>query len=154
MVEYLNCWFCKAYEKITKQSLEVFCKEVALEISMQERVSVFVTKLEVEAWPTLLFCNDMSHGWRCTTLKVFNHQSSSRSSRPEVFSKKGVLRNFAKFAGKHLCQRLFFNKVAGLYFFIPLEHFYYRTPPVAASDSFVLVCIYHNHKRKLLICLK
>ena len=28
--------------------------------------------------------------------------------------KKGVLRNFAKFTGKHLCQRLFFNKVAGL----------------------------------------
>ena len=27
--------------------------------------------------------------------------------------KKGALRNFAKFTGKHLCQRLFFNKVAG-----------------------------------------
>ena len=27
--------------------------------------------------------------------------------------KKGVLRNFAKFTRKHLCQRLFFNKVAG-----------------------------------------
>ena len=36
-----------------------------------------------------------------------------RSSRPELFCKKGVLRNFAKFTGKHLCQRLFFNKVAG-----------------------------------------
>ena len=38
----------------------------------------------------------------------------SRSSRPEVFGKKGALRNFAKFTGKHLCQSLFFNKVAGL----------------------------------------
>ena len=27
-------------------------------------------------------------------------------SRPEVFCEKGVLRNFAKFTGKHLCQRL------------------------------------------------
>ena len=36
-----------------------------------------------------------------------------RSSRPEVFCKKGVLGNFAKFTGKHLCQSLFFNKVAG-----------------------------------------
>ena len=26
---------------------------------------------------------------------------------------KGILRNFEKFTGKHLCQRLFFNKVAG-----------------------------------------
>ena len=38
----------------------------------------------------------------------------SRSSRPEVFCEKDVLRNFEKFTGKHLCQRLFFNKVAGL----------------------------------------
>ena len=36
-----------------------------------------------------------------------------RSSHPEVFCKKGVLKNFAKFTGKHLCKRLFFNKVAG-----------------------------------------
>ena len=37
-----------------------------------------------------------------------------RSSRPEVFCKKGVVENFAKFTGKHLRQSLFFNKVAGL----------------------------------------
>ena len=37
-----------------------------------------------------------------------------RSSRPEVLCKKGVLRNFTKFTGKHLCQSLFFNEVAGL----------------------------------------
>ena len=36
-----------------------------------------------------------------------------RSSRPDVFCKKGVLANFTKFPGKHLCQILFFNKVAG-----------------------------------------
>ena len=38
----------------------------------------------------------------------------ARSSRPEVFCEKGVLRNFAKFTGKHQCQSLFFNKVVGL----------------------------------------
>ena len=37
-----------------------------------------------------------------------------RSSRPEVFCKKGVLRNFAKFTGKHSAQVSVFNKVAGL----------------------------------------
>ena len=36
-----------------------------------------------------------------------------RSSRPDVLCQKGVLRHFAKFTGKHLCQGLFFNKVAG-----------------------------------------
>ena len=36
----------------------------------------------------------------------FLKQEINRSSRPEVFYKKGVLRNFAKFTGKHLCQSL------------------------------------------------
>ena len=31
-----------------------------------------------------------------------------------MFYKKGVLRNLAKFTGKHLRQSLFFNNVAGL----------------------------------------
>ena len=30
------------------------------------------------------------------------------SSRPEVFCKKGVLKDFAKFSGTHLCQGFFF----------------------------------------------
>ena len=32
----------------------------------------------------------------------------SRSSRPRVFCKKGVLSNFAKLTGKHMCESLFF----------------------------------------------
>ena len=35
-----------------------------------------------------------------------------RSSHRRCSVRKGVLRNFAKFTGKHLCQSLFFNKVA------------------------------------------
>ena len=33
---------------------------------------------------------------------------------PKVFYNKRCSENFAKFTGKHLCQSLFFNKVAGL----------------------------------------
>ena len=46
----------------------------------------------------------------------FSHISVNNrsSSRPEVFCKKGILRNFAKFTGKHLCQSLFFNLVTGV----------------------------------------
>ena len=40
--------------------------------------------------------------------------SNYRSSHWRCSVKKGVLRNFAKFTEKHMCQRLFFNKVAGL----------------------------------------
>ena len=39
-----------------------------------------------------------------------------RNSRPEVPYKKGVLKNFIKFTGKHLCESLFFDKVTGLRF--------------------------------------
>ena len=78
---------------------------------------------------------------------------SYRSSRPEVFCEKGVLRNFAKFTGKHLYQSLFFNKVAGLrpatlfkketlaqvfcceFCEISKDTFFYRTPPVAVSKA-------------------
>ena len=61
-----------------------------------------------------------------------------------VFCKKGVLRNFAKFTGKHLCPSLFFNKVAGRpetlaqvfsceFCEISKNTLFYRTLPVAAS---------------------
>ena len=38
-----------------------------------------------------------------------------RSSHQRCSVRKGVLTNFAKFTGKHLCLSLFFNKVAGLW---------------------------------------
>ena len=57
------------------------------------------------------------------SLKLFEFESktnirdikSSQKQPSEVFYKKVVLRNFAKFNGKHLYKSLFFNKVAGLY---------------------------------------
>ena len=43
------------------------------------------------------------------------HWYQRQKQPPKMFYiKKGVLRNFAKFKGKHLCQILFFDKVAGL----------------------------------------
>ena len=48
-------------------------------------------------------------------LCYIDHISSHyRSSHHRCSVRKGVLRSFAKFTGKHLCQILFFNKVAGL----------------------------------------
>ena len=38
----------------------------------------------------------------------------NRSSHRRCSVRKGVLRYFAKITGKHLCQSLIFNKVAGL----------------------------------------
>ena len=39
-------------------------------------------------------------------LNVIKTEAATR-----VFYKKSIARNFAKFTGKHLCQRLFFSKV-------------------------------------------
>ena len=69
--------------------------------------------------------------------------ASFRSSSLEVFWRSGVLSNFVKLTGKHLCQSLFFNKNAGLrlwkrcfpVFFCEISKntFFYRTLLVAAS---------------------
>ena len=72
--------------------------------------------------------------------------SFHRSSRPEVFYRKGVLRYFVKFTGKHLSRVSFFNKACNfieretLAQVFPCEFckiskstFCYRTPTVAAS---------------------
>ena len=68
-----------------------------------------------------------------------------RSSRPDVFSRKGVLGNFTKFTGKHLCQSFRFNKFAGQetltqvfsckFCEISKNTFSYGTPPVGASEN-------------------
>ena len=84
--------------------------------------------------------------WHCQKKK----ERKNRSSHPEVFYKKDVLRNFAKFTGKQLCQSSFFNKGGGLacsfikketlvqvfsckFCEISKNTFYCRTPLVAAS---------------------
>ena len=38
----------------------------------------------------------------------------TRGNHQKCSIKKGVIRNFVKFTGKHMCQSIFFNKVAGL----------------------------------------
>ena len=86
------------------------------------------------------------------SLNVQLYSSEAVARRCSV--KKVALGNFTKFIGKHLCQSLFFNKVAGLRLAILLKKeslaqvipcefckiskntFFHRTPLVAASDSY------------------
>ena len=71
----------------------------------------------------------------------------------QIFFKIGPLKNFANFTGKHLCWSPFFNIVAGLKRSVTFlkrdsnpgvfweicevfkNTFFYRTPPVAASET-------------------
>ena len=83
-----------------------------------------------------------------TNALSMSHFTITRSNRQEMFCKKGVLRNFTKFTGIHLCQGLFFNKVAGLWHRcfpmnfceISKNTFIYRAPPVAASIAITQEC--------------
>ena len=86
---------------------------------------------------------------KTTTPKTKRKRSLCRSSRLEEKKKKDVLGNFAKFTGKHPCQSLFFNKIAGLQLYlkkrlwqrcflvnceISKNNYSYRTPLVAVSE--------------------
>ena len=86
----------------------------------------------------------MSH--LCFTFK-------QKKQSPRRLLSKGVLRNFAKFTGKHLCQSLFLSlnfikketlaQVFSCEFSeISKNTFFYRTPLVAASVNFLTKYLY------------
>ena len=52
--------------------------------------------------------------WMTATTCNFYFSYKKQKQASEVFYKKGVLRNFAIFIGKHLCQSLFLNKIGSL----------------------------------------
>ena len=96
---------------------------------------------------------------RCQTYHHRQILSSCRSNHPEVSSKKCVLKNFAKFTGKHLCQSLFFSKVTLAQVF-PCEFceifkstFFYRTPSVAAFASAHSQSLKQSLQRIYVFCL-
>ena len=74
---------------------------------MRKNSNFFVQIFQIQ----ILLCSKFSGLKVFIAFKFYN--DASRNSRPEVFCEKGVLRNFAQFRGKHLCESLFFNKVAG-----------------------------------------
>ena len=48
-------------------------------------------------------------------MKIFHSiKKNSEAATRGALCEKGVLRNFTKFTGKHLCQGLFFNKLRDL----------------------------------------
>ena len=57
--------------------------------------------------------------------------------------KQMLLGNFVKFTGKHLCQGLFFNKVACEFCEISKNTFFHRTAPVAASEMYLIHGLFH-----------
>ena len=101
-------------------------------------------------------CNIIIQNWILIVVDRYK-TSNIKSSRPKVLCEHGVLKNFAKFTGKHQYQSLFFSKIVGAACnFIKKEtlsqvfsfefckifksNFFHRTPPVAASVILNVLC--------------
>ena len=96
----------------SKRYLQVnysFMKPLSLKFEVLTHVYVINPKLARKGARTRILC---ANGNR--KMKIKSKSNIERSSRPELFCEKGVLRNFTKFTWKHLCQSLFFDKFAGL----------------------------------------
>ena len=108
----------------------------------------------------LLWC----HKKQCTTLHMFGSCRSTssclanqwlwlRSSHQRCSIKKGVLKTCAKFIGKHLCQRLFFNKVVGVSFTTLLKkRFWHRCFPMN-FEKFLTAPFLQNTSGRLLLLI-
>ena len=89
--------------------------------------------------------------FKCYYLNYFGR--NVRSNLPEVLCKKGVLRNFIKFRGKHLCQSLLFNKVADLRPATLLKKkLWHRCFPVNFVN-FLRIPFLTEHLRWLILCI-
>ena len=97
----LNLWNSFMAKKI-KMHVRVPCGINKLfQISEDCLTTVFAIWInEIDQFGKLL------HGSKITAK---TNLTKNRSSRPEVFCEKGVLRNFTKFTGKHRCESFFFN---------------------------------------------
>ena len=79
-------------------------------------VFIFFSKQVAQVPSMFLFLNLwLTNDPKESVIWILSQCRSSRSSRPEVFCKNGVLRNLTKFIKKHLCQGLFFHKGLQLY---------------------------------------
>ena len=127
---------CKFWVKIAINTVFQVCSLEQFEIGLWSLHVIF--QIEVVAWLGLgskyadTVSAPMLWGWRQDkfTIRVFATTKGNvtkepqqeaifgtfkhRSSRPDVFCQNSVLRNFAKFTGKHLRESLCFNKIAGL----------------------------------------
>ena len=85
--------------------------------------------------------------WYLDAFLVFDRSSHQRCS-----VKKGVLRNFTKFTGKHLCQSLFFSKVAGLMPATLLKKRLWHSRFPVNFAKFLRIHFLQNTSGRLLLC--
>ena len=110
--------FCQFHSGVAYKI--VSCKKAWISTRKLERIFTDVAKLRLQRCfqQLTIFTKKLHHRclagfWIPQSVWFANKMSISRSSRPEVFYKIGVLENVSKFTAKHLCQSLFLSKVRG-----------------------------------------
>ena len=84
-------------------------KQIFLQVTFN--ISCYVWR---SRWPRALNLDISNLNNSTDVWSIMFRVSNPEAVVPRCSVKKGVLRNFAEFTGKHLSQSLFFNKVAGL----------------------------------------
>ena len=93
-----------------------------------------------------------------SSVRNFNKVSVKKIVRVCIYSrtaeavtrKKGVLKNFAKFTGKHLCQSLYFDKVARLRLW---QKKHWHRGFTVNYENFLRISFLKKHLRWLLLAL-
>ena len=110
--------FCSEVETVwitsVSRSQVLFDKNLTVYLGyIRNSISNLKIKNSFKIWNSNYLTDfNMSFPRRLKQFCIASLHAKYRSSGPEVFCKNGVLRNFAKFTGKHLWQGLFLNKVA------------------------------------------
>ena len=84
-------------------------------------------------------------------LHLKRHYLTCRRSCLEAFCRKGILRNFARFAGKYLCQSPVFNKVVGLRPATLLKQRFWHRYYLVSFAKFLRTPFFKEHLRWLLL---
>ena len=88
------------------------------------------------------FCELFKNTCFVEDLKTAGSETPDRSSPPDVFCEKGILRNFAKITGKHLCRRAPANLLK--------KSLWHRCLPVNFA-KFLRIPFFTEHVRWLLL---
>ena len=76
-------------------------KSTVLQLKNNENITCNTLKVNIFIYPKCIY-------------RIFASLKDLKNSHRRCSVRKGVFRNFTKFTEKHLCQSLFFNKVADL----------------------------------------
>ena len=102
----------KSIKRKTNSLTIPFKPKAPISLTSHDRIKVTIQFIEIMSNVDKSEVSSFMKFFRVEQQKHFNVSCRNRLQRCSI--KIDVLKNFAKFTGRHLCQILFFNKIAGL----------------------------------------